>query len=185
MYLQKPPFETVYERYYRQVFHLVYMRLLHREDTLRRTSALVSSMKEPDAMVTFNLGMAWGKAVPSVATCVFSETSRSAQALRSEMAVRREGSAFVVTLSPDAAGKMGQRIGEAVVRLENAAARGGQFRDGMEMRFENGGKCADFLADLLSGELEMTSFQKCSAIDLLAWKQGEVVSRRVNIDSLG
>ena len=32
MYLQKPPFETVYERYYRPVFHLVYMRLLHRED---------------------------------------------------------------------------------------------------------------------------------------------------------
>ena len=32
MYLQKPPFETVYEWSYRPVFHLVYMRLLHRED---------------------------------------------------------------------------------------------------------------------------------------------------------
>ncbi|MBQ7178569.1 MAG: hypothetical protein IJS08_14235, partial [Victivallales bacterium] len=42
-------------------------RLLHHEDTLHRATALISSMKEPDAMVTFDLGMTHGSTVPSVA----------------------------------------------------------------------------------------------------------------------
>ncbi len=157
-------------------------RLLHREDTLRRSTALVESMTEPDAMVTFDLGMTRGSTVPAVAGIVFSAASRRERALQAGMAVRREGAEFVLTLSPFAAGKMGKRVGEALVGLENAAARAeGAFRDGLELHFENDGKCAQFLADLMSGELEMASFQNCSAIDLLAWKSGALASQRVNL----
>ena len=158
-------------------------RLLHREDTLRRTSALVSGMTEPDAMVTFSLGMMRGTTIPSVAGSVFSAERRRERALEAGMAIRREGAEFVVTLSPYATGKMGTRVAEALVELENAAARGGQYRDGLELHFENGEKCADFLADLMSGELEMSSFQRCSAIDLLAKKGLSLESQRVNIAS--
>ena len=158
-------------------------RLLHREDTLRRTSALVSSMTEPDAMVTFSLGMTRGTVRSAVAGRVFSGERRREQALEAGMTIRREGAEFVLTLSPYAAGNMGKRVAEALVKLENAAARGGQYRDGLELHFENGGKCADFLADLLSGELEMSSFQHCSGIDLLARKGLSLESQRVNIVS--
>ena len=157
-------------------------RLLHREDTLRRATALVSSMKEPDAMVTFDLGMTHGSTVPSVAGHVSSSSFRRENALYAGMAIRREGAEFIVTLSPNATGKMGQRIHEALVQLENAAARAeGQFRDGMELHFKNGEKCSEFLADLMSGELEMSSFKNCSAIDLLARKSGKLVSQRVDV----
>ena len=158
-------------------------RLLHREDTLRRTSALVSSMTEPDAMVTFSLGMTRGTVRSAVAGRVFSGERRREQALEAGMTIRREGAEFVLTLSPYAAGNMGKRVAEALVKLENAAARGGQYRDGLELHFESGGKCADFLADLLSGELEMASFQRCSGIDLLARKGLSLESQRVNIVS--
>ena len=158
-------------------------RLLHREDTLRRTSALVSSMTEPDAMVTFSLGMTRGTVRSAVAGRVFSGERRREQALEAGMTIRREGSEFVLTLSPYAADNMGKRVADALVELENAAARGGQYRDGLELHFENGGKCADFLADLLSGELEMSSFQHCSGIDLLARKGLSLESQRVNIVS--
>ena len=57
------------------------------------------------------------------------------------------------------------------------------YRDGLELHFESGGKCADFLADLLSGELEMARFQRCSGIDLLARKGLSLESQRVNIVS--
>ncbi len=157
-------------------------RLLHHEDTLHRAAALVSSMKEPDAMVTFDLGMTHGSTVPSVAGHVASGSSRRESALYAGMAIRREGAEFIVTLSPYATGKMGKHIQEALVRLENAAARAdGQFREGMELHFENGEKCTEFLADLMSGELEMSSFQHCSAIDLLARVHGELKAQRVDV----
>ena len=99
------------------------------------------------------------------------------------MAVRREGPEFVVTLSPYATGKMGKSVQAALIQLENAAARAeGQFHDGMELHFENGEKCAAFLADLLSGELQMSSFQSCSAVDLLGrQKDYSLASQRVDI----
>ena len=159
-------------------------RLLHREDTLRRTQALVSRMVEPDAMVTFNFGMSRAESVQSVAGRVRAGARRRERALESGMSIRREGAEFVVTLSPRATKKMGARVAEALVRLENAAAPGGQYRDGLELRFGDGGGCAEFLADLLSGELEASSFRNCSAIDLLARKDGTLESNRVNISAL-
>ena len=156
-------------------------RLLHHEDTLHRATALISSMKEPDAMVTFDLGMTHGSTVPSVAGHASPGSSRRESALYAGMAIRREGAEFIVTLSPFATGKMGKRIQEALIELENAARAQGQFRSGMELHFKNGEKCAEFLADLMSGELEMSSFQHCSAIDLLARKNGSLESQRVNV----
>ena len=158
-------------------------RLLHREDTLRRTTALISSMTEPDAMVTIDLGMTRGSSLSAVAGHVTSGSMRRARALEAGMAVRREGPEFVVTLSPYATGKMGKSVQAALIQLENAAARAeGQFRDGMELHFENGEKCAAFLADLLSGELQMSSFQSCSAVDLLGrQKDYSLASQRVDI----
>ena len=115
-------------------------RLLHREDTLRRTSALVSSMTEPDAMVTFSLGMTRGTVRSAVAGRVFSGERRREQALEAGMTIRREGAEFVLTLSPYAAGNMGKRVAEALVKLENAAARAGTaFRERRKMRGIPGG----------------------------------------------
>ena len=156
-------------------------RLLHREDTLRRTNALISSMTEPEAMVTFDMGMTQGTSVPAVAGLVFSGKTRREQALQAGMAIRREGPEFVVTLSPNANENVGKLVKQAMIKLENAAALG-QTRNGMELHFENSEKCAEFLADLLSGELVMDSFQNCSGIDLLGWgTKGELEAHRVNI----
>ena len=157
-------------------------RLLHREDTLQRTKALVSSMIEPDAMVTFNLGMTRGTSLQAVAGRVFPGEQRREQALAAGMTIRRESEEFIVTLSPYAAKNMGKRVTEALVQLGEAAERGGEYRDGLELHFGNGEKCGDFLADLLSGELEMSSFKHCSAIDLLARKGLTLESQSVHID---
>ena len=156
-------------------------RLLHREETLRRTNALISSMTEPEAMVTFDLGMTQGTTVQAVAGLVFSGKTRQEQALQADMAIRREGPEFVVTLSPNTDENMGKLVKKALVELENAAALG-QMRDGLELHFENGEKCAQFLADLLSGELEMSSFQTCSGVDLLAREGSKLKSHRIDID---
>ncbi|MBR0458421.1 MAG: hypothetical protein IJJ26_04230 [Victivallales bacterium] len=158
-------------------------RLQHREDTLRRTTALLSGMTEPDAMVTFNLGMTRGSTISAVAGRVSSPAARRESALQAGMAIRREGSEFVLTLSPNADGQMGKRVGQALIGLEQAAARAeGQFRDGMELHFENSEKCANFLADLMSGELELSSVQtNCTAVELLARKDNSLVSQRIDI----
>ncbi len=114
-------------------------------------------MTEPDAMVTFDIGITHGPAVSSVAGRVIPGRIRRESALNAGMAIHRDGTEFVVTLSPKAAGKMGKHVNDALMQLSKAAQLGVDC-EGMEMRFENGEKCAEFLADLLSGELEMTSF---------------------------